>query len=246
LCNLLIIEPWSPFAYELIVAYIDLFLKFSLTTFFCLPFQPIATIYFDMKSRQLKLIPRSWLKSDVAFGASLLKGSHPKKARPFRSKLALHVVLKSSSAVGSKSFKCFDDEIETIIETQAKRHFVRVYGAANAGNHLHLVVQAPSKDYLSAFLKAVSGRIAQLVEGLGKEQTREAFKKPFWDSRPYSRLLTWGREFKNVCRYIGINATETVLGLSREGTRQMFEQIQTALKKGWIVKTPGLMAAGFG
>jgi REP element-mobilizing transposase RayT len=154
--------------------------------------------------------------------------------------------LKSSSAKGLKSFKLFDIEIETIIEVQAKRHFVKIYGAANAGNHLHLIVQAPAKEYLNAFLKALSARIAQTIEGREKEQTRESFEKPFWDARPYSRLLSWGRDFKNVCRYIGINTTESVLGLSREGTRQMFEEIQIGIRKGWILKTPGLMAAGFG
>ena len=107
-------------------------------------------------------------------------------------------------------------------------------------------MQAPSKEYLSAFLKAVSGRIAQLVEGKAKEQNREEFKKPFWDARPFSRLLSWGKDFKNVCHYIGINATKSVLGLSREGTRQMFEEIHEGIRRGWIVKTPGLRAAGFG
>jgi len=198
-----------------------------------------------MNGKQLKLIPRTWLLSSFAFGASLLKGSHPKKARPFRARLPLHIVLRSSIAKGARSFLRFDIEIETLLIDQAARHHVKIYGAANAGNHLHLVVQAPSKEHLAAFLKSISGRIAQIVEGKSKEQNRTAFKAPFWDARPYSRLLSWGRDFRNVCRYIGINATETAAGLSRSGTRQIFDEIREGLRTGWIVKTPGLLAAGF-
>jgi len=199
-----------------------------------------------MKGKPLKLIPRTWLSSSFAFGASLLKGSHPKKARPFRARLPLHIVLRSSSATGARSLLGFDSEIEVLLAEQAQRHHVKIYGAANAGNHLHLVVQAPSKQHLAAFLKAISGRIAQIVEGKSKEQNREAFQKPFWDARPFSRLLSWGKDFRNVCRYIGINATESAAGLSRYGTRQIFEEIREGLRAGWIVKTPGLVAAGFG
>ena len=199
-----------------------------------------------MKAKQLKLIPRTWLSSRFAFGASLLMGSHPKKARPFRARLPLHIVLRSSSAKGARSLLRFDREIEVLLEEHSLRHHVRIYGAANAGNHLHLVLQAPSKAHLAAFLKAISGRIAQIVEGPAKEQNREAFKMRFWDARPYSRLLSWGKDFKNVCRYIGINATEAAAGLSREGTRQIFEEIRVGLRAGWIVKTPDLVAAGFG
>jgi len=198
-----------------------------------------------MKGKQLKLIPRTWLSSRFAFGASLLKGSHPKKARPFRARLPLHIVLRSSTAKGARSLLRFDHEIEVLLEEQARRHHVKIYGAANAGNHLHLVVQAASKEHLAAFLKAISGRIAQTVEGKTKEQSREAFQKSFWDSRPYSRLLSWGKDFKNVCRYIGINATESSTTLSREGTRQVFEEIRAGLRSGWIVRTRGLVAAGF-
>jgi len=199
-----------------------------------------------VKRQQLKLFPKSWISSHFAFGASLLKGSNPKKSRPFRAKLPLHVVMKSSKAVGERSLLRFNQDVERILDIQAKRHHVQIHGAANAGNHLHLVIQAVSPEYLAAFLKSIAGRIAQMIEGKAKEQSREAFHSKFWDSRPYSRIVSWGREFKNVCRYIGINSTEIALGLPRDFTRDMFAQIQHAVRSGWILKSPTLIAAGFG
>ncbi len=183
---------------------------------------------------QLKLLTGTWTKDKFAFGASLLKGSHPKKKRPFRASLPIHIVMRSTQAVGKKSLLSRNKAVASILDAQAERHFVRIYAAANAGNHLHLLIQAPSQAHLSAFLRAITGRMAQLVGGL----------KGFWDARPFSRIVSWGRDFKNVARYIGINSTE-MLGMKRNDVRFMYEQIKQALREGRLPTTPGLVAAGF-
>ena len=67
----------------------------------------------------------------------------------------------------------------------------------------------------------------------------------FWDARPFSRLVSWGRDFKNVARYLMINVAES-LGESRLNVRAMLAEVQSALSKGLLKKTPGLIAAGFG
>ncbi len=218
---------------------------------------------FQMKRGQLKLFKRSWLKHEAAFGGSLLKGSNPKKKRTFKNTLPLHIVLRSEHAKGKNSLLKWNKEIDSILELFAQRQGIRIYGAANAGNHLHLVVQAPSRDRLSNFLRAISGRIAQLVlekaefdqvkghrvVNAGSEQKDldgANIKMRFWDARPWSRLVTWGREFNSVLRYLGINSTETLPGMSRNGTRQMFNDIHAALKLGHLRCIPSLVAAGFG
>jgi len=188
------------------------------------------------------------------FGGSLLKGSHAKTKRPFRPHLALHVVLKMNPKICDesdpkiftrKSLFVFMNEIDGILQEQARRHRIRVYGAANSGNYLHLVIQAPSKVHLNSFLRAFSGRVAQIVQGQKIEKSRKSFQEMFWEARPYSRLVSWGKDFRGLLRYIGINATETVLGVSRESTRDMFAQIREGIQKGFIVQTPNLVATGF-
>lgn len=196
--------------------------------------------------KQLALIPKTWSKHRYSFGASLLKGSHPKKKRPFSASLSMHVVLKSTKAAGRHSLLRHNASIQQILDSQAERHSIQVFSAANGGNHLHLLIRAPSRSHLSAFLRALSGRIAQLVMGHKKEVLRRPFDKKFWDARPFSRLVSWGQDFKNVCRYLGINAAESLLGFSRIAARSMDKQIQKAVESGVLRKNPGLVAAGFG
>jgi REP element-mobilizing transposase RayT len=202
------------------------------------------------KQTSLKL--QSWSKDRFAFGASLLKGSHPKKKRPFSSKLPLHLVMKSSRAHGNASFLLHNKALSIILEKQSARHFVKIYSLANAGNHLHLIVQAPSRNHLSAFLKAIAGRIAQLLTpqaNMRRPESRQAnMRRPestgFWDARPFSRLLSWGKDFKGVARYMALNSTE-MIGMARMNVRRMFDEIQKLLHAGRIPKTKGLIAAGF-
>lgn len=191
------------------------------------------------RKRQLSLVPKTWAMHHFSFGASLLKGAHPKKKRPFRSKLPMHLVMKSSVAVGSKSFLRFNSVIEAHLEILAKRHGVRLFAASNGGNHLHLLIQAPSRESLNAFTRGVTGRIAQLVAG------DSVMKGAFWDARPFSRLVSAGRDFRNVCRYLGLNSMESLLGISRGAARAITEQIQEAIDSGWLRKSPELHAAGF-
>jgi hypothetical protein len=187
------------------------------------------------KFMQTKLLVGTWQRDRFAFGGSLLKGSHPKKKRVFSSRVPMHVVLKSSQAVGTRSLLRHGPAIARILGAQARRHHVRLNGATNAGNHLHLLLQAPSRECLSAFLRAIAGRIAQLWRG----------PAGFWDARPFSRLVSWGRDFGRVSRYLGLNSTETALGMGRGSTRAMYGRIQELLDQGIVPRTPGLVAAGF-
>ncbi len=206
---------------------------------------------------QLKLIAGTWAKKRFAFGGALLKGSHPKTKRLFHAGLPMHVVIRSSKATGKRSLFASNAHIARILKAQSERHDIEIFALANAGNHIHMLLRAPTRDHLSRFLRAVTGRIAQLVLGnssrkavsLAKTALRDnareaAGKTRFWDARPFSRIVSWGRDFKTVARYIGMNANEAV-GLSRSAARQMFDQIQRALGQGLLPRTPRLVAAGF-
>jgi REP element-mobilizing transposase RayT len=183
---------------------------------------------------QLKLLSKTWAKDRFAFGGAKLGASHAKTKRHFRPKLPLHVVMRSTQAQGSQSFFRHNQALALLVDEQSSRHCITVFAAANAGNHLHLLIQAPSKAHLSNFLRGLTGRIAQLVKA----------KKGFWDARPFSRIVSWGRDFKGVARYIGINVAESV-GMTRQSVRKMFDDIRTSLREGSLLKTPGLVAAGF-
>ena len=221
-----------------------------------------------MTEKQLSLVAGTWTRDRFAFGGSLLKGSHAKSKRCFSSRVPMHVVMRSARAVGRHSLMRHGNRIADVLHTLAARHHIRIYSVANAGNHLHLLVQAPSRELLSAFLRGVTGRIAQLVmedspeiqTSLGREVKPHKEKTArhltdkiaatkdatgFWDARPFTRLVSWGADFRRVARYLGLNANATTLRMSREGTRAMFAEIYDLLRRGIIPRTPGLVATGF-
>jgi len=184
----------------------------------------------------------TWQKDRFAFGGSALGKAHARGKRPFSRKLSLHIVLRSSQARGEGSFFRHEREIFAALQQESEKRFVRVEGASNAGNHLHLLVKAPSRDHLNAFLRALSGRIAMIVTGAKKGLPA---KSPFWDQRPFSRIVGDGRDHKAVLGYLTLNATER-LGLGREQTRQMFQKIKERMAEGLIPRSPELVATGFG
>jgi REP element-mobilizing transposase RayT len=197
--------------------------------------------------RQLSLLS-TWQKDRFAFGGSLLKKSHAKSKRPFSKRLAVHLVLRSSRATGSRSLLRQERRVSEVLLEEAAVRGVKLHGAANAGNHLHLLVQAPSREQLSAFLRAISGRIAMLASGARKGRPLSSGGAPqamrFWDQRPFSRLVSVGRDFTNVLRYISLNSTE-VAGFSRSSARAMFREIRERMLRGEITRAPRLIAAGF-
>ncbi|MCM2324780.1 MAG: hypothetical protein NDJ90_16090, partial [Oligoflexia bacterium] len=53
-------------------------------------------------------------------------------------------------------------------------------------------------------LRALTGTLARTVTGAKKGVK----KGKFWDTLAYSRVVTWGREFKNVGFYVIMNELE--------------------------------------
>lgn len=141
------------------------------------------------------------------FGGSLLKNSHAKTKRPIHTKKSMHLVLHSALARGSFSLLRHERQISAIIQRQAKRHGVKVYRQANAGNHLHLVILPMSREAFKSFVRAIAGLISRLV--LGAERGRGKGLR-FWSQRPFTRIVEWGRDFKRVSYYLARNTFEAI------------------------------------
>ncbi len=104
-----------------------------------------------------------------------------------------------------------------IIETHAKRQLVHLHRFANAGNHLHLLVECREQERFQNFLRAVSGAIALMVKvEEGQTQTEN-----FWLQRPWTRLVAAsGRAFTSVWRYVDLNEIEgCAWGMTRAEAR---------------------------
>jgi len=144
------------------------------------------------------------------FGGRYLKNYNPNCERPMDSKKALHLVLKSSQAVGEKSFKSKKNEAKIwgIINKHAEKTGIKIYEYANGGNHLHLLLRAKYRDDYTAFIKTITGLIARMV---GNSQRGKPLNKKFWDARPFSRIVSFAKqEFKAIKTYLLRNTLEAI------------------------------------
>jgi len=174
---------------------------------------------FEMKQRhskikQLDLLPKS---------AKLYGGIHRSKrkargTRPLASTQTIHLVMRSTKAVGQMSFTYHHSLIKRLIESQALKSHVKVIDWANVGNHLHLHIQLPRlfRESYCRFIRGLTGAIAiKLFKASKLRKVVRTSKDRFWDLRPFTRVLTSWRELLNLRHYILVNSFEG-LGFSRQ------------------------------
>lgn len=133
--------------------------------------------------------------------------------RPFSPKHAMHFILKSSIARGEYSLALPQHShwIREYLPTLAGKMKIKLFHWANSGSHLHLVLRAKTRSDLNCFIRTLSSQIVRKV--LRAEKGRPKGIK-FWSHRPYSRVLTWRREFNNVIRYVERNVLEAAKKIS--------------------------------
>ncbi len=95
------------------------------------------------------------------------------------------------------------DHVDRRTRQIAARHGVNIYRYSNVGNHLHLLVKTPTRTAFQRFLRELAGVIATLVTGAIKGSP-----KKFWDGLAYTRIVTWGRDLRNLEQYFIKNIFE--------------------------------------
>lgn len=158
--------------------------------------------------------------------------------RPMNPRLTLHITLKSQHAVGGRCLFRHKKVILRVMRKAQKLFHIKVYEYAFAGNHMHLLVKGFDRESLQNFFRVFAGHTAQGIlkvcplpksscqgstklaggaptkgEKEGRKRKIEPCKKNqrrFWSFLLYSRLVSWGREFKNVMNYIEKNTLETL------------------------------------
>ncbi len=167
------------------------------------------------KSVQQSFLGKSFEKPKDSFGGSLLRGN-PKGKRPLESKLPISLTLRAAKSVLRlpKTFKT----VEALIEQTAHKHGVTIYRRANVGNHLHLVIKIASIQRWAAFIRELTGRIAQVV----RDMIGLVAEAKFWLYRPHTRIVRgWQKPFKTVLQYIELNQLEALGFISRAEIRTL-------------------------
>jgi REP element-mobilizing transposase RayT len=169
--------------------------------------------------KQLSLIPSRYFRKE--HGGALSVGRR-RSRRPLSAKDAHHVTLRSEFAIGERSLLRHRPLIEGVIKKASRRFNIKVYRQAICRNHIHLLVKGKRRVDLQNFFRVFAGHIAQGIltfhpykphEEGGAPARKKGCKKnqrKFWQLLIYSRVLTWGREFKTVADYIMQNTLEAL------------------------------------
>lgn len=160
------------------------------------------------------------------FGGSTLKGNAREK-RPFHKNMFTHLVMRSRLAVGEKSMLRSQNRrlLEGIVRNAGKLFSVKIERYVNVGNHLHILIKAPTKLSQSNFLRTISGRIVRHIMKVEKGKPGR-FEK-FWDSKPFTRLVSWGRAYRAVTHYLSLNSLEAI-GFTKDTAREYLKTFSTA------------------
>jgi REP element-mobilizing transposase RayT len=160
-----------------------------------------------MRAKQQSFLP----KISLEHGDLTRKGER-KIMRPFDPKRPLHLVLKSSQAIGPRSMLqvSYKDRIEQMIRKIAKKRGVQILQYVNVGNHLQALVLCRRRPSFRAFLRELAGAIACLMTG-----ARKGVRGRFWDQPIYTRIVSWGHEIENLEQYFIKNLFEAAGLLTR-------------------------------
>jgi hypothetical protein len=155
------------------------------------------------------------------FGGSKLKGN-PREKRTLSVRHPIHLVMRSKHAVKDWSFLAKQNRrtVDSIVAGQAKKLGIKLYGYVNVGNHLHMNLLIPSRAAYKKFVRAIAGLIPRAV--MGCERGRAMSLQKFWDARPFTRIISWGREFSSIKKYFALNRLEAI-GFVRPHARALLE-----------------------
>jgi hypothetical protein len=169
------------------------------------------------KAKQQQFNAGAFHKPKLSFGGDLLKNSNAKVKRPLDSKLPIHLELKCTKSVLRlhKTLIPINKEVARV----CKRHGVTVYNYANVGNHLHFVLKIPGRQRWSAFIRELTGRIAQIAQGITAQQKGSG---KFWAKLPFTRVVAgWQKAFRIAVQYVELNHLEAEGFISRKETKTL-------------------------
>ncbi len=131
-------------------------------------------------------------KSQLSYGGSLAQGKR-KSTRPLSFKRSTHLVLKTSDHVQLLRHR---SSVEVIVNRFSKRFGIKIYQLAIHTDHVHIHVKLNNRILYCRWIRAVTSQLACRIKGLK------------WSLRPFTRVVSWGRDFKRVIDYIRFNIVE--------------------------------------
>jgi REP element-mobilizing transposase RayT len=161
-----------------------------------------------------------------AYGGELSKTRKGRAGpRPISVKHTMHLVLRSSKAVGPWSFRkaSNEDAIKNIFLRFGLKFGIKILRLANVGNHLHLQIRIGNRHTFSAFIRATTAAITLAVTRCNAHAPlKKTFADRFFDCRPFTRFVVGRRDFLGIKDYIEINQLEG-FGVDRAEAKYIFK-----------------------
>ncbi len=141
----------------------------------------------------------SFIKSyKKEFGGSLLEGKRKTK-RPLSTKHPLHLILKSSCR---GVFNPGNISLEKLIHSQARKFGIKIYELALNWSHIHFILKIESRKDYNKFIRSLTAVLAKRIRKL------KPHLEVIFELRPFTRIISWGRDFKRVLEYALLNQME--------------------------------------
>jgi len=156
------------------------------------------------------------------FGGSLLLGKRKSK-RPLSTRHPLHLVLKS---VEKGLFSPGNRSLEALIQKTAHEFNIQLYEKALNWSHIHLLIRIRSREDYVKFIRALTSRITERIRK-SRPQIETIFAL-----RPFTRILSWGRDFKQALHYLIQNQMEARGLIKRKKNQARSQQSHSDKDKG--------------
>jgi hypothetical protein len=169
-------------------------------------------------------------KPQYYFGGSLCSTRAHRTTRPLSIKHPIHLVLRSSKAVGELSFwhKKGKEITERAIRKYSERFGIKILSCANVGNHLHIYLKLSNRFTYEKFIRALTGTICLQMTKWNKNRGENLDR--FWDYRPYTRIVAGFKNHLTMKDYMAINQIEGLGG--RRFEAKMFLLKQNGMESG--------------
>lgn len=160
------------------------------------------------KSKQLSLIPSQSQSRLKSFGGDFNQGKR-QTARPISTQRPMHVVIKSTKAVGRLSFSIHQRHLDQSLRKTSMKWGVQIRKAAWVRNHVHLILQFGSRTQYQGWIREFTAAIVHVLKARNQKYSDLINQlTQFFDHRPFSRIVEWGKDFKNALEYLTLNQLE--------------------------------------
>jgi len=152
-------------------------------------------------------------KHAKGFGGELLLGKRKEK-RPLSDKKPMHLIMRSDSV---KVFTPTNKSLKNLIFRTAEKYSIKIYELALNHTHIHFVMKLKNKSSYNAFIRKLTSKMAISIRRFLKKSgfNNNRYRNlsdiiTILTHRPFTRILEWGKDFRNCIGYVILNISESM------------------------------------